>query len=440
MRFAIVLINILPVLAVGCISTILTIYACNYRCRSIKYVVISIVFRYLVYNPTHLYFLMYNAQWGKILAIVDFLCVSVTILLYKKCMGEYWNKLFFIAVLSDARSICCSQGSITVVSYFWNYNLMDHIDELSVKYNLIVLFFAWSFLILTQILGKELYRFIKRIKLKHSGFWELMLIVYYSSGAYLSNDLKWFFTMKETLVFGIFVLIGVFIFREKKKQLLEASNQYLLLQQDMILQYYESLKEQINLTKKMRHDINNHMQIIESIRKENSTEELEAYTRRLREQYEQLEPVYYCDNVVINALITNKAEKCRRENIRFEAQLEKMTLGEITEYDLASVLFNLLDNAIESCQKVDDEIKRFIRVSCYTESGQMLIHVVNGCVEKESDEKKRLFTSKPDKKRHGLGMGIIRENIRKYPGAGMTINHRDYKFEIMIHIPLRNDR
>ena len=187
--------------------------------------------------------------------------------------------------------------------------------------------------------------------------------------------MEWFFSIQEIVGGSIIIFIVIFIFREKKKQLLEMSNRYLLLQQNMILQYYESLKEQIDLTKKMRHDINNHMQIIESIRRENNGEALESYTRDLKEQYERLEPVYYCDNVVINALLANKSKQCQKENILFEADLKEMNPENVTEYDLAGILFNLLDNAIESCQKIPDETKRFIRLKCFHDAGQLLIYV-----------------------------------------------------------------
>lgn len=249
--------------------------------------------------------------------------------------------------------------------------------------------------------------------------------------------MEWFFSIQEIVGGSIIIFIVIFIFREKKKQLLEMSNRYLLLQQNMILQYYESLKEQIDLTKKMRHDINNHMQIIESIRRENNGEALESYTRDLKEQYERLEPVYYCDNVVINALLANKSKQCQKENILFEADLKEMNPENVTEYDLAGILFNLLDNAIESCQKIPDETKRFIRLKCFHDAGQLLIYVENSCMEKESIEKPGLFTSKPDKKRHGVGRSIVEETVKKY-GGGLETNHREYKFETLVHIPMCN--
>lgn len=435
--------NMLPVWILNYCCSVLTVYSCVISNRKFKWVSLCMFLKLFLVNMI----------WDIcILNIIEKttvgLWINITyqvsayvffIILCKRFLQITWEKFAVIFIIADVRAMFCGFVPVIFVSWLFHYNIIENISSAPTIYNLCIVPFSVLLILLTQKLGKKFFNYIKAKKIKHIGFWKCVLVFYMGGGISSSCNVGLYYPFVFVIIFSAFVICFFVIYGEKKKQLLEVSNRYLLLQRDMILQYHESLKDQIDLTKKMRHDINNHMQIIESIRKENSTEELEAYTKKLREQYEQLEPVYYCDNVVINALIANKAEKCRREDIRFEAQLEKLTLGEITEYDLASVLFNLLDNAIESCQKVEDETKRFIRLSCYTESGQMLIHVVNGCVEKESDEKKRFFTSKPDKKRHGLGMGIIQENIRKYPGAGMTINHRDYKFEIMIHIPLRND-
>lgn len=92
---------------------------------------------------------------------------------------------------------------------------------------------------------------------------------------------------------------------------------------------------------------------------------------------------------------------------------------------------------IESCQKIPDETKRFIRLKCFHDAGQLLIYVENSCVEKESIEKPGLFTSKPDKKRHGVGRSIVEERVKKY-GGGLETGHREYKFETLVHIPMCN--
>ena len=435
MELVFMLMNILPIFAVGYASTISTISACNYKCKGMKNIFIIVAAKYFVYNIVSLYCLMYYAELGKYMIFLQIIFVSITVLAYKKYMGDSWNKLFFIAVISDCRSLCCTQGVIYIV-YFWgNYDVIKHIDSPPTKYNLIIIALAVLFLRLTGLLGKELYRYIKTLKLKRPGFWVFMLVIYYIAGAYLSTGLKWFFSVKETLLFAIVIFSIVFIFREKKKQLLEISNSYLLLQQNMILQYYESLNEQIELTRKMRHDINNHMQIIKSIRKENDGEGMDTYTKALKEQYEQLDPVYYCNNVVVNALLVNKNKKCQKENISFEADLREVDLGNISEYDFAGIMFNLLDNAIESCLKISDRTRRFIHLHCFTDAGQMLIHVANSCVEKESREKTGLFTSKSDKNRHGVGMRIIGETVKKY-GGGMEVKHQEYRFETFINIPV----
>ena len=435
MEFILMLINLLPILGVGYLSTALTVCSCNYKSKGVKYVLISVAFKYFVGNTLGIYCVITQTEVDSI-SIFDAVFVIATCLIYRIFLSDSWDKLLFVSIISDCRSLICMQGAIAAVSYIWHYNLLDYSFELPTKYNLIVISFGVVFLILTQMIGRNLYLYIREKQLKYPKLWKTLLIIYCIIGVYVSGGLKFFFYHKSIVVATIAMIFVVFILREKKKQLLEMSNNYLLLQQNMILQYYESLKEQIELTKKMLHDINNHMQIMESIRKEYEGKELASYANDLREQYERLEPVYYCDNVVINALLSNKSKKCKKEGISFEANMREFDMGNLTEYDLAGILFNLLDNAIESCQKIPDKEKRYICLNCFSNAGQLLIHVENNCMEQETSDKDkvRFFTSKPDKKRHGIGMGIIEDTAKKY-GGGMEVKHRECRFEVVVNIP-----
>lgn len=128
-----------------------------------------------------------------------------------------------------------------------------------------------------------------------------------------------------------------------------------------------------------------------------------------------------------------KAKNAKKENIRFQTNLDNIQLGCISEYDFVSILFNLLDNAIESCVKMTEKQSCFINLDCFTDKGQLVIHSENSCNEKLPESKHLFFTTKPDKKQHGMGMHIIREAIQKYNGSIEIIQHSTY-LEITIFL------
>lgn len=432
--------NMLPIWLVNYVCSVLTVYSCVIPNRKFKWIPALMLLKMLLVNMLFdicILGLIGETSVGLWINIIYHVSSYIIVcMFFKKFLQISWEKFAVVFIIVDIRTMFCGFIPVVFISWIFHYDIVENITYVPSIYNLLVIPFSMLLIHLTQKFGKKFFDYVKNKELKYTGFWKCVLVFYICGAIRSSCNVELSYPIVFIIIFILLAICFWVIYREKKNQLLEMSNRYLRLQQSMILQYYESLKEQIDLTKKMRHDIQNHMQIIESIRKEDSTKELEDYTRKLTEQYEELDPIYYCDNVIINALITNKAEKCRKENIRFEVQLSRFILGGVSEYDFAIVLFNLLDNAIESCQRITDTEKRFIRLSCFTEAGQLIVNVVNSCVKMESGVKTGFFTSKTDKRRHGIGMGIIRENIGKYPGADMEVNHQEYQFEIIIHIPL----
>ena len=84
----------------------------------------------------------------------------------------------------------------------------------------------------------------------------------------------------------------------------------------------------------------------------------------------------------------------------------------IERYDFSVALGNLLDNALEACEKISE--KPYIKVTIQTTQNALLIDVVNSVLEKT--ELYGGYTHKKDKRRHGYGIQNIRAVAEKYGG------------------------
>lgn len=431
------LLNLMPINIINCICTILTAYSCTHKNSNFKWLALSYVVKILLVNPINVYFITLYGEstWVQYLNLCSTVIAIILIfILYRMLFNLPYEKISIILILVDIRSLCCSFIPVFIISCLFHYNIMEHIQEPPNLYNFFIIPLAVIIALITQKLGNNLWNYIKEKNIKYPLFWDCIYIAYAGWGILTScGHLNLLYPYKLIAFFLIITFFLVFWIKKKKTQLLELNNHYLLLQREMILQYYESLTEQINLTRKMKHDIDNHMQIIKRIQRENHIEALDSYTEDLKEQYDHLDFQYYCDNVIINALIVNKSKKCKKENIRFQTNLDNIQLGCISEYDFVSILFNLLDNAIESCVKMTEKQSCFINLDCFTDKGQLVIHSENSCNEKLPESKHLFFTTKPDKKQHGMGMHIIREAIQKYNGSIEIIQHSTY-LEITIFL------
>lgn len=107
---------------------------------------------------------------------------------------------------------------------------------------------------------------------------------------------------------------------------------------------------------------------------------------------------------------------------------------DIKDNDMCVLLANLLDNAIEACEKVEEE-RRLIYLRIKRQNQMLLIFIKNAIQERETEKREFFKTSKKNKELHGLGIKCIDNVIQKYDG------HKEYSiqkdnFELYISLPL----
>lgn len=84
------------------------------------------------------------------------------------------------------------------------------------------------------------------------------------------------------------------------------------------------------------------------------------------------------------------------------------------EYGDTGVLYgNLMDNAIEACQKVEKG-KRYIHIENKYMDGKMLLVIENS---KPPAVNEKLRTTKQDSYQHGRGIASVRKVVGKYNGT-----------------------
>ncbi|MDE7198615.1 MAG: GHKL domain-containing protein, partial [Lachnospiraceae bacterium] len=156
----------------------------------------------------------------------------------------------------------------------------------------------------------------------------------------------------------------------------------------------------------LRHDMRSHMANISLLVKSapaSVNEELENYMGKMEETVRKLDFAYQTGNPITDIIIHQKGQEAEKKQIRFQADFVFPQKLSIDVYDIAVILNNALENAIEACSKVEG--KKEIKLYSYTKGSLLFIDIENDFGEGIAiEEKSGLPVSSKEKgKLHGIG-------------------------------------
>lgn len=197
--------------------------------------------------------------------------------------------------------------------------------------------------------------------------------------------------------------------------------------------YYEELEQNQAEIRKFRHDMNNHLGIIQALFQSGDHDEAERYMKEIESQTAMRTRVF-CKNGIINAVLNAKYNLAQEKEIDcfFHIDLEKL-IG-IDAVSLCCLFSNTLDNAIEACSKIPDPAQRHMSVKArVAENGYFTYEIANTKRNAVMEHKGMLISDKEDAASHGLGLSNVREVVEKYNGT-MDISYTEDRFTVTVLI------
>ena len=146
--------------------------------------------------------------------------------------------------------------------------------------------------------------------------------------------------------------------------------------------HYERLKEQMEETSRVRHDMRQHLRVLSALLEREQYGEMQKYLCRYTREFQERLPYHsYCKNQVADAILHYYEELCRKNGIVFQCQVEAPEKTGIQDTDFCRLFGNLLENAIEAAQLCPKGSSRFVRVQIRTRSNKLLIKEENSCTD-----------------------------------------------------------
>jgi len=133
----------------------------------------------------------------------------------------------------------------------------------------------------------------------------------------------------------------------------------------------------------------------------------------------------------IDVVINSKLSKMKKEKIEASVNVEFPGNTDILQNDVCTILSNLLDNAIEACEKNKDLSNKWIKITIRTINEMILFKIENGLEEKPRFQNMKLITTKVDKTFHGWGMKSVETAIKKYDGV-IQYDVEENKFSVVV--------
>ena len=229
------------------------------------------------------------------------------------------------------------------------------------------------------------------------------------------NDLlKYFLIFAASVIVSVFSTI-LFLRKRYEKRLENFQDSILKKQRDEVQNIYQTMRA-------WRHDYHNHIQSIKAMISMGRKEELSDYLDNLEKDLDSIDIAIRTGNVGLDAILSSKVSIARKNNIEVNCTAKVPQDLKISDVHLCAVVGNLMDNAIEACEKIPlfDKnpasvipVSRFIRVYIGLFKSQLYISVTNSTAEKKR-RLSELITSKLGE--HGFGLRRIDKIVEKYDG------------------------
>ncbi len=223
----------------------------------------------------------------------------------------------------------------------------------------------------------------------------------------------------------LYIFADIFLFQvildDSQKERLAVQLEMMNLQACRELEYYQYINEKIRESRKLRHDFGNQLQTVYCIIQNDTAPEQEFAVRvskALEESGEQNFSAEFCENIIVNVILEEKARIAARQGISLHVSVALPEEIFVEKVDLCSVFSNLLDNAIHAAAKVSED--RYIQVTASVSGCCCKFITVNSCSRDTEKISCAAFDADKTDIHGGYGLCILRSIGEKYKGELVT--------------------
>lgn len=218
-----------------------------------------------------------------------------------------------------------------------------------------------------------------------------------------------------SLVIATGVVLGYDVAMGYRHSLVYAEEQRQMERQiSMQVEHLRQMNQKVEESAKLRHDFRHHLRTLMTLSEEGRKEELEHYICGITEINEGIQLGRLTENIELDALVQYYSNLAKSDGILFRTRLRLPTKLDFPILDLCGLLGNLLENAVEACQR-QQRGEKTIFIAGQLQDNQ-LEFVIDNSFDGELRTRGCGYLSS---KRSGFGLGIssVLETVERFHGV-----------------------
>lgn len=239
------------------------------------------------------------------------------------------------------------------------------------------------------------------------------------------------------VIAGLAILcVSIFYFaiwqleKEEELRLLQLGRERAQNQMDI----YHNMQKSYEQQRRLLHDYSNQLQCIQEMLARGETAETLKYLSGLTGNLKKSADYVNTNHMAVNVVLNRKYQDALEKGIVMTMSVNDLSKLVIKEEEIVTLLVNLLDNAIEACEKLSGN--KVIQFKMVLESEELILSVRNPVKEAVRIKNNRIVTAKRDKTRHGIGLLNVDSVIRQNGGTSV-LKCEDGWFYFAAMIPMK---
>ena len=157
--------------------------------------------------------------------------------------------------------------------------------------------------------------------------------------------------------------------------------------------------------RRQTHDFQNHLLVLHGLIEQKGLQgEALQYIEKLQKTDSNSMLPFRTNRMIVDILLNQKLAIAESRKILFLSQLDDLSRFPLTDDNLITVLSNLIDNALEACEKIKDPERRVIDLKMRMESSASYLYIENTTAFPVLIRNNRILTSKEESTEHGYGL------------------------------------